>query len=335
MGICSSHRWALTQHQCTATLFLAKSNPQCSVLLCKSGSQQGCVTAITPMEICCSYRCAVTHHQCTATLFLAKSNLHCPVLLCKTGSQQGCVIAITPMEICCSYRCAVTQHKCTATQFLAKSNPQCSVLLCKSGSQQGCVTVIISIGLCQCSYTFGDLLFIQVCSDPLQCTATLFWAKSNPHCSVLLCKTGSQQGCVSEIISIGLCQCSYTFGDLLFIQVCSDPLQCTATLFWAKSNPHCSVLLCKTGSQQGCVSEIISIGLCQCSYTFGDLLFIQVCSDPTPVHCNTRFGKKQSPLLSAAVHNRFTAGLCQCNYTYRVVSVHSHLWGFALHTGGH
>ncbi len=114
------------------------------------------------MEICSSYSCAVIQHKCSATLFLAKSNPHYSVLLCKTGSQQGCVSAITPMEICSSYRCAVTVHQSTAALFRAKCNPHCSVLLFKTGPQQA---------LCHCSYTYGDLLFIQVCSDarPVHC----------------------------------------------------------------------------------------------------------------------------------------------------------------------
>ncbi len=49
------------------------------------------------------------------------------------------------------------------------------------------------------------------------------------------------------------------------------------------------------------------------------MLFIQVCSDPTPMHCNTALGKMQSPLLSAAVQSRLTAALCHCNYTYEVL----------------
>ena len=32
MEMCTSYRCAVTQHQCTATLFLAKCNPHCSVL---------------------------------------------------------------------------------------------------------------------------------------------------------------------------------------------------------------------------------------------------------------------------------------------------------------
>ena len=58
-----------------------------------------------------------------------------------------------------------------------------------------------------------------------QCSAALFRSKGNPHCSVLLCKTGSQQA---------VCHCSYTYGYLLFIQVCSDSAQMQS------GNPHCS-----------------------------------------------------------------------------------------------
>ncbi len=55
--------------------------------------------------------------------------------------------------------------------------------------------------------------------------------------------------------------------------------------------------------------------MCHCTYTYKDILFIQLCSDPTPVHRNTVFGKKQSPLSSAAVQKRLPAGLFQYKYT--------------------
>ena len=91
--------------------------------------------------------------------------------------------------------------------------------------------------------------------------------------------------------------------------------QSTAALFRAKCSFHCSVLLCKTSSQQA---------VCHCSYTYGDLLFIQVCSDPPQMLCSTVQGKMQFPLFSLAVQNRLTAGS---------VSLRLHLWRFALHTG--
>ena len=118
------------QHQCTAALVKAEQLSHCSVLLCKTGSQQPCATAITPMEICSSYRCAMMQHQCTAALVKAEQLPHCSVLLCKTGSQQPCATAITPMEICSSYRCAVMQHQCTAALVRAEQLPHfqcCSV----------------------------------------------------------------------------------------------------------------------------------------------------------------------------------------------------------------
>ena len=91
--------------------------------------------------------------------------------------------------------------------------------------------------------------------------------------------------------------------------------QCTAALSRAKCSPHCSVLLCKTGSQQA---------LCHCSYTFGDLPFIQVCSDPAPMHCSSVQDKVQSPLFSAALQNRLTQGS---------LSLQIQLWRFAVHIG--
>ncbi|DBA88306.1 TPA: hypothetical protein ACH3X1_016527, partial [Trebouxia sp. C0004] len=52
-----------------------------------------------------------------------------------------------------------------------------------------------------------------------------------------------------------------------------------------------------------------------CKYTIEDLLLIQVCSDPTPVHCSTVQGKMQSPLISAAQEDWLASGLCLCKYT--------------------
>ncbi len=97
------------------------------------------------------------------------------------------------------------------------------------------------------------------------------------------------------------------------IEICSSSIgavtqdQCTADLFRAKCSPHCSVLLCKTGSQQP---------LCHCKYTYGDILFTNVCSDPAPMHCSSVQGNMQSPLFSVALQNRLTAALCHCSYTY-------------------
>ena len=91
--------------------------------------------------------------------------------------------------------------------------------------------------------------------------------------------------------------------------------QCTAALFRAKWSPHCSVLLHKTGSQQA---------VYPCSYTYGNVLFIQVCSDPAQMRCSKVQGKLESPLFSTALQNRLSAGS---------VSLRLHLWRCALHTG--
>ncbi len=60
----------------------------------------------------------------------------------------------------------------------------------------------------------------------------------------------------------------------------------------------------------------LTAGLCHCNYTYADLLFIQVGSEPTEMHCSTGLGKMHFPLFSAALENRLTAGLCHCYYTY-------------------
>ena len=53
-----------------------------------------------------------------------------------------------------------------------------------------------------------------------------------------------------------------------------------------------------------------------CNCTYGDLLFIQVGSEPTKMHCTTGLGNLHSPLFNSAMQNRLTAGLCHCNCTY-------------------
>ena len=143
---------AVSHQKCTTALIKAKCIPLCSVLFCRTGSQQACVTAITPMEICSStkvrltpglchcnhtccssQRCAVSQQKCTAALVKAKCIPLCSVAVCKTGSQQACDSAITPLEICYSYRCSVSQQKCTAALVWAECILHCLVLLCKTG----------------------------------------------------------------------------------------------------------------------------------------------------------------------------------------------------------
>ncbi|DBA65452.1 TPA: hypothetical protein ACH3X2_003221 [Trebouxia sp. C0005] len=93
------------------------------------------------------------------------------------------------------------------------------------------------------------------------------------------------------------------------MQVCSSykcvvsQQQRTAVLVRAECIPQCSVLLCKTGSQHAC------------KYTYEDFLFIQMCSEPTKMHCSTGQGRTPSPLFSAALQKTLTAGWCHNNYT--------------------
>jgi len=60
----------------------------------------------------------------------------------------------------------------------------------------------------------------------------------------------------------------------------------------------------------------LTAALCHCKHTFGHLLSIPVCIQPTPVHCIVGFSKKDSPLLSVALQTRHSAGLNHCKYTY-------------------
>ena len=229
------------QHQCTAALVRARCKPHCSVMLCKTGSQQAvwhCIYTYEDLlliQVCSdALQNRLTAGSVALHLHLWRSALHTGVQGCNTNALQHlsgqnafptvqccsakqahsrqCGTAFTPMDTWCSYNCSGTQHQCTAALFKAKCNPYCSVLLCKTGPQQA---------LSLCIYTYGDLLLIQVCSDPapLHCS-TAARAKCTPHCSVVLCKRGPQQA---------LSKCIYTYGDLLLIQVCSDatPMHCS------------------------------------------------------------------------------------------------------------
>ncbi|DBA96982.1 TPA: hypothetical protein ACH3X3_012923 [Trebouxia sp. C0006] len=60
----------------------------------------------------------------------------------------------------------------------------------------------------------------------------------------------------------------------------------------------------------------LTAALCHFNNTYGDLLFIQVCSDATPMHCSTGQGKIASPLIRVALQNRLTAALCHSDNTY-------------------
>ncbi len=56
--------------------------------------------------------------------------------------------------------------------------------------------------------------------------------------------------------------------------------------------------------------------LCHCIYTYGYLLFIQVCSDPDLMHSTPDQDKRHALWFRAALQNRMTAPMCDCNDTY-------------------
>ncbi|DBB15938.1 TPA: hypothetical protein ACH3X3_003312 [Trebouxia sp. C0006] len=95
-----------------------KQSPLSCAAVCKTGCQQACVSANTPVEICCSCSCAMTHDKCTATLFLAK--------------------AVTTVLCCCmQYKlpAGLCQHKDTCGDLLF-------IRLCNDPSQVHCNTVL-------------------------------------------------------------------------------------------------------------------------------------------------------------------------------------------------
>ena len=138
-----------------------------------------------------------------------------------------------------------------------------------------------------------------------QSTAALVRAEQLSHCSVLLCKTGSQQA---------QGHCKYTYAHLLFIQFCSDATPKHCCIGQGRiAFPLFSAAL-QNRLKAGTVSLQIHLRI---------LLFIQFCSDATAKHCSTGQGRIASPLFSAALQNRLTAG---------TGSMQIHLCTFALHT---
>ncbi len=225
MKICCSCKCAVTHHQCTAALVLAKCTPHCQVLLCKIGSQHACVTATTPMKICCSCKCAVTHHQCTASLVWAKCIPHCTALQNRlTACLCHCNHTYEDLLLMQVYSDPPPMH-CIAG--FGKMHSTLSSAALQTGSQLACVTATTPMKICcscKCAVTHH------------QCTAALVWAKCISHCQVLLCKTGSQLACVTATTPMKICcscKCAVTHH------------QCTAALVWAKCISHCQVLLCK------------------------------------------------------------------------------------------
>ncbi len=208
----------------------------------------------------------------------------CSVLLRTTGWQQACASASKLMQICCSYRWAVTQHKCIAALYFASHSPGFSVALQNR----------LAASLCHCNQTYANLLFIKEGSDPIQMHCSIVSCQIIPQCSVLLCKTGWQQACVTAITPMQICS-SYRWAVTQY--------QCTAALDFASHSP---VLLCKTSWQQDCVTAVTPMKTC-CSYRWA----------VTQYKCTAALDfVNHSPVLSLALQNRQAAGLCHCSYNY-------------------
>ena len=107
---------------------------------------------------------------------------------------------------------------------------------------------------CHCSRHYGSLLFIQVCSEPAPMHSISVQGKiASPLFSAAL---------QNSLIAC-LCHCSHPYGNLLFTQMCSEPAPMhSISLFRARQLPHCSVLLCKTGSQHACVIAVNPMEVC-------------------------------------------------------------------------
>ena len=82
--------------------------------------------------------------------------------------------------------------------------------------------------------------------------------------------------------------------------------QGSATHLRAKCSPQFSAAL----------QNRLTTCLCHHRYTYEDLLFKKVCSDPTPGLCSTSQGNMQPPVTCAAVQNRLTACACHHRHTY-------------------
>ncbi len=188
------------------------------------------------------------------------------------------------MEICSSYRCAVRQQKCSAAQVKMHSPLFSSALQNR-----------LTAGLCHCNGTYGYLLFTQVCSEAteMQCCTG-----QNAFPTVQQC---SAKQAHSRLVSL-----QWHLWRSASYRCAVRQQKCSAAQVWAESIPHCSVVLCKTGSQQACVTAMAPMEICS-SYR---------CA-VRQQKCSAAQVEMHSPLFSSALQNRLTAGLCHCNGTYR------------------
>ena len=217
METCSSYRCAVRQQKCTAALVKAECIPLCSVLLCKTGSQQVCVTAITPMEICSSYRlcnepieihCSTGQGKMHSPLFSAVLQNRLTAGLCHCNNTYGDWHFIQVSSESTEMDCSTGQGKMPSPLFSAALQNR------------------LTAGLCHCNHTYGDWHFIQVSSESTEMDCSTGQGKMHsPQFSAAL----------QNRLTAGLCRCNHTYGDLLFIQVCSEPIS-MAVQHWSRQN---------------------------------------------------------------------------------------------------
>ena len=139
------------------------------------------------------------------------------------------------------------------------------------------------------------------------CSATLLLAKCN--CPLL-------SAAVQNRLTAGLCHCKYTYGQLLFRQVCSSPtaVQCHPAFGKMQLPPA----RCCCAKQADSRLVPLQIHLWRLAFQTG------VCSSPTAVQCHTAFGKVQLPPAQCC---------CAKQADSRLVPLQIHLWRFAFQTG--
>ncbi len=134
MKVCSSYRFAVTQHQCTAALHKTKCIPNAQCCSAKQADTRPLSLQIHPMKVCSSYTFALTQHQCTAALL--RAYLHSTLISAALQAR------VTPGFWHCKYtlwkfalHTGVQWPNTSALQHCSGHNciSQCSVQLCKPG----------------------------------------------------------------------------------------------------------------------------------------------------------------------------------------------------------
>jgi hypothetical protein len=152
-----------------------------------------------------------------------------PTVQCCSGKQPHSMLVSLHLHLWRFAHCTTGQGKIASLLFSAAL--QSSLTAC----------------LCHCIYTYGHLLFIQVCNDAIRMHCSTCQGKIASRCSVLLCKKASQYACATAITAMEIC-CSYRCTVMQH--------QSTAALVRAKQLPCCSVLLWKKALQHACVTAI-------------------------------------------------------------------------------